>query len=160
MIKHKYSELIIAKALNMSLVIFHKSEHQNVGNWWAFESDVEIMPSFEGEYYFACLPQYADECLKWLNGSEIEFCRKDESVYKPLGDHKVWSTASVWMEQDVTFRAKPELILEDDEFYKFNHGAWCFVMPYDANKKVFENAHGSFDPETCYHIQRMVVADE
>lgn len=69
--KHKYSEMIKAKADNMDLVIIVKNCQYN-GDWWALKSDKEILPSFSSGEYFACLPQHKEAVLRGLNGEIAE----------------------------------------------------------------------------------------
>lgn len=63
--------MIIAKAENMELVVFIKNT-QNSGKWWALTSDVNMIPPFDDDLYFVCLPKHKEACLHWLNGGKTQ----------------------------------------------------------------------------------------
>lgn len=66
--KHKHYEMIVAKAANMDLIIFHSQD----GKEWKQAHDT-CLPIFSSDHYFLCLPQHKDACLHWLNGGEVQY---------------------------------------------------------------------------------------
>jgi hypothetical protein len=105
--KHKYYEMIVAKAANMSLVKFIKMD----GNWEdAGLSDKFI--SFSEEYdYFLCLPKHEEACLHWLGGGEVQMAHKGEfynvsSVSLRCVDG--WNDRCAFMDDSFELRAKPK----------------------------------------------------
>lgn len=66
--KHKYAEMIKAKADNTELVWLGSGFRVD---WVEVGKD---FPDFtEATEYFLCLPKHKDACLHWLNGGEVEF---------------------------------------------------------------------------------------
>lgn len=104
--KHKYAEMIKAKAENMDLVIIAKN-CQNNGDWWALKSDKEILPSFSNGEYFACLPQHKEACFHWLNGGEVQYSH-DGVGFGDLAEQLEWDPDSAFMDSNLHIRIKPK----------------------------------------------------
>lgn len=100
--KHKHYEMIVAKAANMDLVLFNKSENQD---GWSVSHET-CLPVFSTCDYFLCLPQHKEACLHWLNGGEVQLVSPEFSEF-PCG-YEEWLPSSVWMDKDYTFRIKPK----------------------------------------------------
>ena len=78
---HKHYEMIVAKAANMDLTVFHKS----ITGEWLIDTDSNKVMVFENDSteYFLCLPQHKEACLHWLNGGEIECLEGGDLVTIP-----------------------------------------------------------------------------
>lgn len=132
MAKHKHSKMIKAKADNMDLVVFTKN-CQNDGKWWALVNDESVIPSFDGDHYFACLPQHKEVCLHWLNGGDVEYkSRFTGDYWSKCYSISGWSPLIGLMREDVKYRIKPQkekrwicindnLEIEDGTLY----GSYC-----------------------------------
>ncbi len=80
--KNKHYDMIVAKAENMDLVVFVKSEETESGGllvgsvthteWSETGERGDQMPCFHSDLdYFLCLPQHKEVCLHWLNGGKL-----------------------------------------------------------------------------------------
>lgn len=70
MSKHKWHDMIVAKAANMHLVTLIK-----FGDEWMVSAPHETgaILTFDDRYeYFLCIPKHKEACLHWLNGGEIQ----------------------------------------------------------------------------------------
>ena len=67
--KHKHYDKIVAKAANMSLVVFCRDAYHAEEGWFE-TSNLPIQDEFD---YYLCLPQHKEACLAWLNGANISF---------------------------------------------------------------------------------------
>ena len=95
--KHKYFDMICAKAANMDLVIFAKNNE----GWLKLSS--EIIGLHESWSYFACLPQHEATCVHWLNGGEL--IMESRAWKAPQGI--MWPKDSPFMDAACELRIKP-----------------------------------------------------
>lgn len=122
--KHKYYEMIVAKAADMGLVVFCKHETEG----WMAISDGDYLPQNPDNDHFLCLPQHKEAVLNSLNGGVAQFESPREK-----GDHALekadWSNSEWYMQSDATSRIKPkkekrwivvteDLEIEDGTLYK------------------------------------------
>ncbi len=67
--KHAYAELFTAKLNDTSLVLFEKHEEWKE---WREVAKSDLVFAVGGNFdYFLCLPQHKEDCLHWLNGSDL-----------------------------------------------------------------------------------------
>lgn len=104
--KHKHYEMIMAKAENMDLVLFNKSEGQS---GWSLAHET-CLPVFSACDYFLCLPQHKEACLHWLNGGAIESNETKSWVevdsLELCTSH--WYDGHFFMHEHEEFRVKPK----------------------------------------------------
>ena len=104
--KHKYYDMIVAKAANTDLIQFIKINKvwERVGS-----RDGETVNFSSGYEYFLCLPKHKEACLHWLNGGNVEGVHKE---YPPrvLDDYGTfeWSYESTFMKESVEIRILPK----------------------------------------------------
>lgn len=101
--RHKYSEMIRAKAENTNLVLLVKSEGS--GEW--FES-IFYFPVNEEFEYFLCHPKHTITCLHLLNGGDIYLQGKHherEITSETLGD---WLPNMWYLSEDYETRIQPK----------------------------------------------------
>lgn len=124
-IKHHHALAICNKVHNMDLALFAKQQGSDhvLRNWVQMTDD--SLPTSPLREYFLCQPQYAKDCLKWLNGEEYSV-RMPDGV-RPLSDYepvREWVPHSAWMdvENDLEFVITPKterqtrvLIYNNDE---------------------------------------------
>lgn len=102
--KHVHHDKIVAKAANMDLVLFNKSEGQDGWN----VSHETCLPVFSKCDYFLCLPQHKEACLHWLNGGESQYLSNGMKEWINFGDSTSWSTTHLFMTNECELRIKPK----------------------------------------------------
>lgn len=101
--KHKHYDMICAKAANMDLVKFYKTEE----GMWNFTDLYQKTTQFrEDKEYFLCLPKSKETCLHWLNGADVEY-KTQLTPWTSYSPERQWSNGSVFMQDDYDFRIKP-----------------------------------------------------
>ncbi|AUR81812.1 hypothetical protein NVP1013O_65 [Vibrio phage 1.013.O._10N.286.54.F9] len=112
--KHKYAEMIKAKADNMELVLFVKRGESSTWGELNNHGDVTFLYEFD---YFLCLPQHKEACLHWLNGGEVQDLFEGEWVYcaslaratESGGDNTLeFSEHHMFMNEEFQFRIAPK----------------------------------------------------
>lgn len=106
--KHKNCEMIMAKAVNMDLVVFCKDKSE--GAW--VETHFENMLHNET---FLCLPQHGDFCLHWLNGGELQLmehkCKVNDATWEDftiVPELQPWYSSILFMSSCHSFKIKPK----------------------------------------------------
>lgn len=98
--KNKHYDIIVAKADDMSLILFYGASKK-----WGVAAS-ELMSSFHPETeYFLCLPQHQEACLHWLNGGEVQIHNGHE--FKGFKLHSSWHGNHQFM-VDLNIRIKPK----------------------------------------------------
>ncbi len=146
--KHKHYDMIVAKAENMDLVVFVKSEETENGGllvgsvthteWSETGERGDQMPCFHSDLdYFLCLPQHKEACLHWLNGGDVQdFFEEEWSDCASLahatevgGDNTLeFSMYHMFMNEEFNFRIAPKkekrVVVYDEAANKFEETAF------------------------------------
>ncbi|MCY9864966.1 hypothetical protein OTK49_20840 [Vibrio coralliirubri] len=116
MVAHSNRDMIVAKADNKELVVFAWSYSSCGTNnldgkkWYAIHESYFPTDERDGEY-FACLPEYQDQCLHWLNGGVVD-CRKGvgEQIKLKQPSETLWTNQNVFMVEGSEFKiVSPEI---------------------------------------------------
>lgn len=136
MTKHKHADMIKAWADNGDLIVFVKTCTE--GAWTLAKEPVQWWDDSE---YFASLPQHAEACLHWLNGSDVEEREYDEGWAVVDAQNIGWSKHHFFMDALSTFRIKPR-----------KEKRWIAVHKHNAKAEVFykENIIDSCLEEPMY----------
>jgi len=103
--KHKYYEIIVAKANNMDLVLLYRADTSEL--WRRTISD-KAFPINDTSEYYLCHPKHAEACLHWLNGGEVQYIFVDDWV-DVRGIACLWSSCyGVFTRGDREIRIKPK----------------------------------------------------
>ncbi|AUS00281.1 hypothetical protein NVP1273O_04 [Vibrio phage 1.273.O._10N.286.54.C7] len=104
--KHKYAEMIKAKADNMELVLLTKRCESSVWGELNNHGDVTFLHEFD---YFLCLPQHKEAVLNCLNGGESQLA-SISSGWLPAncGDPVEWGGEWWYMNPNGESRIKPK----------------------------------------------------
>ncbi len=118
--KHKHYDMIVAKASNMDLVVFVKSEETESGGllvgsvthteWPETGERGDQMPCFHSDLdYFLCLPQHKEAVLNDLNGGESQLTFDGTNWDKcNLNQPVKWSEGWWYMKGESQSRIKPK----------------------------------------------------
>jgi hypothetical protein len=118
MTKHKHAEMIKAKADNIELIVFSERD----GAW---DACVGFPSWFKNRDYFLCLPKHKKECLRWLNGGEIQWSDdihgwSDKNNYADDLKSQEFFYGNAFMLDDNKFRIKSK-----------KEKRWIIVFPND-----------------------------
>lgn len=104
--KHKYAEMIKAKADNMELVLFTKRGESSTWGELNNHGDVTFLHEFD---YFLCLPQHKEAVLNALNGGESQLTFDGVTWNKcNLNQPVEWSEDWWYMKGESQSRIKPK----------------------------------------------------
>lgn len=134
--KHKYAEMIKAKADDMELVLFTKRGESSTWGELDNHGDVTFLYDFD---YFLCLPQHKEACLHWLNGGELQAMDTNWINVFPVESYQ-WEEEHDFMCQDAKIRIKPK---KEKRWIAVNPDG--YVLPIHADSKESIRAHASSD---------------
>ena len=108
--KHKYYDMIVAKAANMELVRFIKLNDNEGCEWVVQAAPVQKSMQFnEISEYFLCLPQHKEAVLNALNGGESQLTFDGANWDKcNLNQPVKWSEGWWYMKGESQSRIKPK----------------------------------------------------
>lgn len=109
--KHKYYDMIVAKAENMELVVFIKRSNNTL--WENMKLVGFQFPDLVGTHdYFMCLQKHSALVMEWLNGGDVQGEDPNNKGvfddYAPHKDRVNWSSTAWYMREDKNVRIKPK----------------------------------------------------
>jgi len=134
--KHKHADMIIAKANNMDLVAFIKTNDDGV---WRLSLPHGSLPSFRKDNeHFLCQPQHKGACWHWLNGGDVDvFDHCDTDEWSSIAKDYRWEELHPLMIKVSDIRIKPRKEVRWIAYNKINGNV------YGAYKSLV-------DCETCW----------
>lgn len=139
--KHKHYNKIVAKAANMSLVVFCRDTY-HIGEGWFETHNLPIQDEFD---YYLCLPQHKEDCLAWLNGANINFIFDGWSDV--VAEEAPWTVYNNTLQvSDLTDEQAVELFVAwrkggaiqyrvEDEWYDTSMPTWLNMNVYRIKSK-------------------------
>lgn len=104
--RHKYADMIIAKANNMDLVVFYFDVEAE--EWRICSFEMMINPDIPTSY-FLCLPEHREFCLHWLNGGSVQdYFEGEWSDCLDCDDNNKWSCEHMFMLEEAEYRIAPK----------------------------------------------------
>lgn len=144
---HPHLEIIIAKAKDQTLVKFEKQGKPYAWKISVVQSGANATHADPNYEYFLCLPQYADVCLPWLNGAEVE--DNYSGKWTPIEAH-VWHGQSPFMWDDnFDIRLKPKMV---DKWICYNDGR-LGVHSFDTEDECIDHYQDGATPLQYIKIQ-------
>lgn len=102
--KHKWYDMIVAKAANMDLVTFYK---EGDGCDWRARLSQDSTHFNDDFDFFLCLPQHKEACLHWLNDGDVQQSPLDVEQWVTSGNNRSWMVRHSFMQDKLKFRIKP-----------------------------------------------------
>ncbi len=110
--KHKYYEMIVAKAANMDLVLFVRAQVSPGSYQWDL-TDLADLCKNQNKKFFACLPQHKQACLHWLNGGDSQILNSPRHEWMTLESYEkdpAWHAYSDFMSSECQTRIKKKKV--------------------------------------------------
>lgn len=110
--KHKWHDMIVAKAANMESVVFVRVRPSETDFEW-LETTFSDLCANPNKTFFACLPQHNEngQCLHWLNGGDVLLKDFEEDASERIVDSSAfsgWHENTVFMSKEAQIRIKPK----------------------------------------------------
>lgn len=103
---HVHKEMIKAKADNMTLAVFFKSNEYS--EWRKIIESNELPAFYEHYEYFLCHPKHEGVCLHWLNEVDVQNGVLGEFIdFESKICYGNWRSNCEFMNCNVNFRIKP-----------------------------------------------------